>query len=377
MHLLRYVHIVCLCALVVAALQRPAHGWGPEGHRITGEVAAAFLKDETKAAIEEILGRNSLADVANWADEIRDFEEFRWAAPLHYVNVPRSATRVNMGRDCENKMCVVGAIQKYEQELRDPATTPDKRRDALRFLVHFIGDVHQPMHVSYSDDLGGNRIDVTLFGEPTNLHRAWDTGLIRARMRSDSPRELAQEIQASITEQLQSRWSASLDPVQWANESLHITRRIYAELPRGGALGQEYYEHNISDVLVRLAMAGVRIAALLNDIYAQEPDPEVDAAEQEKQTEAMAAKRAATIVEGEACGTEDGRTIHLINVHESRVLEVRVKRIWQDRDREMSVEEVIVVRPGDADKRRLGCSRQRAGRDVREFRWEVVSVRFR
>lgn len=364
--------------MVVLVIASPAAAWGPEGHRITAAIGEMYLHEQTRAAIRELLGNQSMADVANWADEIRDNAAYDWTKPLHYINVPRSATRVEMGRDCENGMCILGAIESFAGKLRDRSLPVRERREALMFLIHFIADVHQPMHVSYRDDLGGNRIDIILFGSETNLHRVWDSGLINRRM-NDGWLALARELHGDITLQHLRSWSASPAPLDWANESLTITRRIYAELPRTSELDQPYYERNIPFVLERLAMAGVRTAMMLNNIFAPDqpllPIPQAPETPEATPTPAApseAMKFVTIVMEGE-CG--EGQFATLVNSHESRLIEVKIRRSWTDRDKPASAESTVVVRAGD--RRRLGCTHQRLTREVREFTWEILSADFK
>ncbi len=362
----------------VFAASSPSAAWGPEGHRITGEVATAFLKEQTKAEIARILGNQSLAEAALWADDVRNEEKYEWTKPLHYINVPRRALELDMKRDCENGLCVVAAIRRFEQQLRDPATSASDRRDALRFLIHFIGDIHQPLHVSYRDDLGGNQIDVTYLGSESNLHRVWDTDLIRTRMKTDDSKDLARELLARLESEPkpQETWRKSLDPEDWANQSLLATRIIYRSLPRGGILDEQYYEQHIKVVETQLMMAGIRLAAMLNDIYALDEDEVAEVEETPEQVALREAMNALEIVEGGECGNE-GRIMFLVNRHGSRMIQARIRRTWVDRGRSMSHETVEVVRPGEANKRELGCTHRRTGRDVREFTWEIVEARFR
>lgn len=383
-----------LASMFLALHAAPLYAWGPEGHRITGKVAEEYLSDQARTAIDTLLGGRTLTDVSVWADDVRQREEYQWTAPLHYVNAPRDASRINMRRDCENGLCVVGAIQHFTEVLKneDGQRTEKERREALKFIVHFIGDVHQPMHVSYSDDRGGNRLRVSFINyRDTNLHRVWDTDMIRYRMNGGWP-DLAREVQAMITDDHLSRWRQSLDPVVWANESLAITRRIYAELPRSDELGQDYYEHYIGDVLKRLAMAGVRIANLLNDVFPEEHARATDAADDDDDEAKEAGEggddddapqptgiaQYLRIVEGDSCGRADGRFIYLENIHDSKPIRARIRRTWSTPNGERSAEESVIARPGESGRRRLGCSEQLIGRgEVRQFRWDIVEAEFR
>jgi hypothetical protein len=263
--------------LLGSAWAAPGAAWGPEGHRITGAIAERYLAPPARRAVRELLDGRTLADVAFWADEVRGRPEYEWTRPLHYVNVPRDATGVDVQRDCPGGLCVVQAIIDAARGLRDPHRSTGQRAEALKFLVHFVGDVHQPMHVAYGDDLGGNRLPLKFFDQETNLHRLWDSGLLRRRLGGTHWRRLSRTLIRESDDTQVASWASTLDPVPWADESLQITRRIYRELPRGPAaeaLGEAYYRRNIDEVLRRLTMAGVRIAALLNTLLADgPPDP--------------------------------------------------------------------------------------------------------
>lgn len=249
----------------------PCGAWGPDGHRIIADIAEQYLSPQAKAAIKDLLGDQSLADASNWADQIRERPEYEWTSPLHYINVPRNATKVNLERDCGHDKCVVAAIDKYAGVLRDPKSTRVQRIEALKFLVHFVGDVHQPLHVSYEDDKGGNFVKVTWMGDATwNFHAVWDSALIQRKMNGDR-QAMIKEIEQGITGANLRKWRESLNPTAWANESLGITRSLYRKLPANRELDSAYFNGNIGTVENQLAAAGVRVAALLNDIFSPTP----------------------------------------------------------------------------------------------------------
>lgn len=262
-----------LNSLLLAILcASPCFGWGPDGHRIIGLIAASYLNDKAKAAVKDLLGEQTLADVSNWADEVRNDPAFEWSKPLHYINVPRDAAKVDLKRDCAEDQCVIGAINKYAGILRKKDATREDRIQALKFLVHFVGDVHQPLHVSYADDRGANSVKVTFLGKPgCNLHAVWDTGLIEHRLNGGNWSDMAKRIRDDAPAESVKQWRKSSDPVDWANESLAMTRLLYTETPPDGQLDDKYYELNIKVAEDRLAAAGIRLAALLNDIFTDNP----------------------------------------------------------------------------------------------------------
>lgn len=164
-----------LCALLLAA-PTAAFAWGPNGHRIVGRIAENHLTDEASRAVACLIGPESLAQVSTWPDEIRSDPAWKKSAPWHYISIDDGETLTTTQRDPAGD--VLEALQRFEAALRDPQATPDAKREALKFLVHFVGDVHQPLHVGRRDDLGGNRVEAFWFAEKTNLHSVWDFQLI-------------------------------------------------------------------------------------------------------------------------------------------------------------------------------------------------------
>jgi S1/P1 Nuclease len=144
--------------------------WGFTGHKVVGAVADALISDHTQDAISEILGEHdTLSSIATWADEIRDESIGQGKAPLHYVNVERNSEKVD--RALKNGENVLGAIATYSAIMKDPTKSLQEHRNALAFVVHFVGDVHQPLHVSYAEDKGGNKVRVKFFGRKMSRER--------------------------------------------------------------------------------------------------------------------------------------------------------------------------------------------------------------
>lgn len=258
--------IVICCLLLTAS----ALGWGREGHQIVGSIAEANLNDKAKAAVKDLLGDKSLADVSTWADEIRGDPDYRWAKPLHYVNLPIGASEFNLEQDCPEKGCVVSAILDYSEKLSRGNTSREKKIEALKFLVHFVGDVHQPLHVSYAEDKGGNDIHVRFFNQSTNLHTVWDTMIIRRR--SNKWTDLAATLKDGITSQQKADWGV-VDPIAWANESYKLAVSNAYDVPPDGTLDNAYYNKNVKIVEEQLSKGGIRLAALLNEIFSKDSTP--------------------------------------------------------------------------------------------------------
>jgi hypothetical protein len=205
-------------------------------------------------------------DVSVWADQILKNPRYHWSAPLHYTNVIPGSKAFDLKRDCPKDNCVVGAISKYAAILRDPNAKSNQKQEALKFLVHFVADVHQPLHVSHAHDKGGNDITVEFFYDKTNLHKLWDELLIRHVQKPW--RQYADKLAKGITIGLYTKWSKVTDPSAWATESYHLAVSNAYAVPKHGQLGQEYFDRNIPVVNERLSMAGIRLAVLLNQIFA-------------------------------------------------------------------------------------------------------------
>src|SRR5712692_7044039 len=168
----KWFNRVGAATLVSLILASQALGWGQEGHRVVASIAERHLTTQARAKVQEILGADSsLVAVATWADDVRNFRpETR---PWHFIDIPLKDSAIDPQRDCNNGNCVTAAISHFIGVLKDSSTTPDAKREALKFIVHFVGDLHQPLHCEDNKDRGGNQKKITFFGQPGNLHSTW------------------------------------------------------------------------------------------------------------------------------------------------------------------------------------------------------------
>lgn len=256
----RFILALLCCALPAG----PAFAWGQTGHRVTGAIAEDYLSGVARANIRLLLGTETLAQAATWPDDMRsDSAEFwqKTASPWHFVTVPAGSTHAVAGAPPEGDG--VTALARFAQVLRDPNASAQDKRLALRFTVHIIGDLHQPLHAGRPGDRGGNDVKVTWFGEQSNLHSVWDSGMIESRSLSHS--ELAGWLSGAITPEQVIAWS-NPDPEAWIAESVALRETVY---PTGPAPKLSYayaYQHG-AELDGRLSRAGVRIAAYLNRIF--------------------------------------------------------------------------------------------------------------
>lgn len=254
-----------VAASVLLQATAPARGWGRIGHRASARVAESLLTPEARAAVRGLLDEGeSLADASTWADEIRSKRPE--TGPWHYVNVPITEPGYDP-KFCPEAGCVVAKIDDFRRVLADPNAPREQRREALRFLVHFIQDLHQPVHVGDRSDRGGNDLQLQFFEQGTNLHRLWDSGLIEKHANDENA--WVKEITAQATPERRQQW-AGKTAAQWADESHAAAKAAYlapggtAALKPGARLGQEYQDAQLPVARERLAKAASRLADVLN-----------------------------------------------------------------------------------------------------------------
>jgi len=279
---------VSLCVLIVLACAYSARatGWGATGHQVTAGIGQTLLTDNTASQVSDILDGQALADVATWADTIKYSAGYTWSAQLHYVDTPDWVCNFKKSRDCSDSRCVVGALYNYTDRLGD-ASLPDKQiQEALKFLTHFAGDIHQPLHVGFVGDEGGNSITGKYDGKSTNLHSIWDTSLINDRLDDDFNGDQDQWLQYLIA-QVNGNWSddaakwakckddAAVCPDDWAEESIETacsnayTDQDGNEVEDGFSFDDSdggYYDFNKQVVDIQIAKGGVRLAHILNSV---------------------------------------------------------------------------------------------------------------
>jgi nuclease S1 len=246
----------------------PARAWGRSGHRAAAKIAEARLSPAARAAVRELLEPGeSLADASTWADEVRrDMPE---TAPWHYVNTPINDAAHYDSKYCPEAGCVVAAITAQRSRLADRSLPRVERQKALRFLVHFIEDLHQPLHVGDRKDRGGNDLQLQFFEDGSNLHRIWDSGIMNRF--NDDEEVWKREIDALANPENTLAWSKGSVP-DWAEESFQLAKRAYqppgrgSQLNSGDKLSDDYQKFAIPIVRERLAQSGVRVAMVLNDV---------------------------------------------------------------------------------------------------------------
>ena len=245
--------------LLLSTISWQSFGWGPTGHRVTGLIADKYLNKKARKALEAILQGESLAMVSTWMDEVRSDPKYDYMADWHWVSIPAGQSYEQSIKNPQGD--VIQTLERVIRELRTKKLTTHQQRDNVRILVHLIGDIHQPLHVSALDDTGGNEVKITWFNSNSNLHRLWDSDMIDDSKLSYT--ELAQSLNRPSDAELQVWQKSSV--VSWAVENLSYQKQVYDY--GNGKVGYRYAYLNYPVVRHRLLQAGVRLAGVLNEIY--------------------------------------------------------------------------------------------------------------
>ncbi len=256
--------VTALLGLTLSTASVPAPAsvrWGFPGHRVIAELAWQQLRPATRDRLTPLLDGATLAAVSTWADSIRSFR--RETAPWHYVNIPIWAPRYEPDRYCPDGDCVLGAIARFRPVLADTARPPAERAEALRFLVHFVGDMHQPLHVGDRGDRGGNDVMVRVETRDRNLHAVWDTDVVSFLAPSEGALLLRLQARlADVPPDSLTAWRID-DVLAWAMEGHRAARESVYRIPRDGRLDDRYFVANAGLVETALLKAAVRLAMVL------------------------------------------------------------------------------------------------------------------
>ncbi|XP_030440062.1 endonuclease 2 [Syzygium oleosum] len=282
-------HRAQMAAFVLAmSILRVAHGWGIDGHYTICKIAESRLTGAAADAVKQLLPESAedLASVCAWADRVKF--RYRWSSELHYINTPDNLCKYQYSRDCkddngEKGRCVAGAINNYTSQLLDYGSNSIRAAynltEALMFLSHFMGDIHQPLHVGFTSDRGANTIDVRWYTQKQVLHHVWDNNIIETaeeRYYSSNVDGLVDAIQQNITNEWADQvkdWETCSStkppcPDTYASESITAACQwAYEGVSEGSVLKDAYFLSRLPTVHLRLAKGGVRLAATLNRIF--------------------------------------------------------------------------------------------------------------
>lgn len=260
-------------AIVLFCFATQVLAWGREGHEIVAELAQRQLKPAALAEVKRLLASEpdaSLAAIADWAGELREKDAVlgKQSEPWHYVNFPRNDCVFTPARECPGGNCLVAAINRYFLVLSDTGRPDAERAQALKFLVHFVGDAHQPLHAGYGDDRGGNKFQIQVDGKGINLHRVWDFEIIGSK--EPDFRAYADSLETRDPLPPDATAQSDRPAVDWVEESCKIVNGpdFY---PASHTITHEYYDQHRPLAEQRMRQAASRLAMMINFALAPAP----------------------------------------------------------------------------------------------------------
>jgi len=249
--------------LLLLSLLLPAFSYGPIAHRAITLVAYNELTTKARKKINAVLGEKGIVYASTWADEVRsEPDKYSYSFPWHFQNLASGMTNEELLNLWNNPRSEGDHLFYAIQEMINRLKQNQKDEEALKFLVHFIGDLHQPMHLGRKDDLGGNRVTYTWFGEKTNIHSLWDTFLVEHKKMSFT--ELAEYLQ--LTQGARKAEFKKMNLHQVIQKSYAITGRIY-DYNRDDTNNYRYVYHFAKDLDEMMYLGGIQLGKILNDIY--------------------------------------------------------------------------------------------------------------
>lgn len=228
-----------------------AHAWGRNGHRIVAAIAYDHLQEKSKQKVKEILGDVHFVDASTWADEIKSDPKWQYSKTYHYTNYDKDGKPLK-GKD------LLSMLKDFEEKLKNHRSSKEELKTSLKFFVHLMGDLHNPLHLGLKEDRGGNDFNITWMGKRSNLHRLWDEQLIEMQNLSYS------EYKAFLVPLKVKDWSKG-NYDSWAMESVEIRKRVYPN--KNESLGFHYHYKWKETLDTQLKKAGLRLALLLNSIF--------------------------------------------------------------------------------------------------------------
>lgn len=235
--------------------------WGKTGHRATGEIAEKYLSRKAKKEINKLLDGHSIAYVSNYGDEIKSDKNYRKFSPWHYVNFPfDSSYEVHPKND---KGDLIVGINTCIEVLKNSDSSKEDKVFYLKMLIHFMGDLHQPLHVGMADDKGGNDLKVKWFNNGTNLHVVWDSKMIDSYGMTYT--EIALNENSLSKEEIKDIAGGTV--IDWMYDSRSLCKEVYDNIESGSKLKYRYSYDYMNTVLLQLQKGGIRLASILNDIY--------------------------------------------------------------------------------------------------------------
>lgn len=257
-----------IATTVIATLPGQALAWGAQGHRLVARIAEIRLEPQARVEIDRLLASEpgaTLSNIAPWADQLRanDPDLGKKSAGWHYVNMAEEDCIFSPPTHCRNDDCVVGALKQQSALLANRQLNDRERLQALKFVVHLVGDLHQPLHAGYGHDRGGNTYQLQFNGRGTNLHSVWDSGMFYTLQLNDD--QFLQRLLALPAPAARRAPDLQRDPALWAEQTCRIATRkgLY---PNGHKIDERYTAVWEPVAEAQLRLGGEQLAALLNQL---------------------------------------------------------------------------------------------------------------
>ena len=259
---MKKIPILLLFIFLNSYVSYSSDDWGKTGHRATGEIAEKYLSKKARKEINKLLDGHSIAYVSNYGDEIKSDKNYRKFSPWHYVNFPLDSSYEVHPKNHKGDLIV--GINTCIEVLKNSDSSKEDKVFYLKMLIHFMGDLHQPLHVGMADDKGGNDLKVKWFNNGTNLHVVWDSKMIDSYGMTYT--EIAINENSLSKEEIKDIAGGTV--IDWMYDSRSLCEEVYDNIEPGAKLKYRYSYDYMNTVLLQLQKGGIRLASILNDIYA-------------------------------------------------------------------------------------------------------------
>ena len=258
---MKKVSFLLLFVFLNSYVSLSSEDWGKTGHRATGEIAEKYMSRKAKKEVRKLLDGHSIAYVSNFGDEIKSDRNYKEFSPWHYVNFPFDSTYEAHPKSDKGDLIV--GINTCIEILKSSTSSKEDKVFYLKMLIHFVGDLHQPLHVGMADDKGGNDLQVRWFSDGANIHSVWDSKMIDSYDMTYT--EIAANEKELSKEQLKAIQEGTV--IDWMYDSRELCKDVYSTIEPGQKLRYRYSYDYMNTVLDQLQKGGIRLAVILNDIF--------------------------------------------------------------------------------------------------------------
>jgi hypothetical protein len=249
-------------AAIVNAI--PVSGWGAEGHGAIAHIAQKHLTPRAERRVTRLLEGHNMAYWSSWADGLRGDDRYNGFSTWHYANADEGYTYATAPKHPAGD--VYTAVTTCIARLEDRSTSDSLKTLYLKLLIHFVGDMHCPMHAGHASDRGGNGFPLEFHGEESNLHRLWDSQIVDAARPTWDAWEWALDADYKMSRR-QRRAMTLSEPLEWMEQTVALSHMLYIDTPRDQPVSRGYIERHTPLIEQKFVEAGRRLARLLNDIF--------------------------------------------------------------------------------------------------------------